>query len=76
MTALLNMDTGEFDEQPLTSESDKTSDNLLEENRALREENQWLKEQLRDTTTQKTCSHPGKKKVCRVLPCFFFYIIL
>ena len=57
MTALLNMDSDEFDEE--MSESDKTGD-LYKENQALREENQSLKDQLRNITTQNGCTHPGQ----------------
>ena len=60
MTALLNIDLDKFDEMsnPM-SESDKTGD-LYKENQALREENQSLKDQLRNITTQDGCTHPGQ----------------
>ena len=61
MTALLNMDSDEFDKEMLNpmSESDKTGD-LYKEIEALREENQSLKDQLRDITTRNGCTHPGQ----------------
>ena len=60
MTALLSMDSDEFNKMlsPM-SESDKTGD-LYKEIEALQEENQPLKDQLRNITTQNGCTHPDQ----------------
>ena len=61
MTALLDMETEEFEQMSNLASDQKNADHdLYEENQALRKENQQLKQQLMNIRQQNDFSHPGK----------------